>query len=220
MIRHAIDHGVNYVDTACPYHKEMSEPLVEQALEDGYRDRMFLATKLPGWLVNNREDMDKILDVQLARLQTDRIDCYLLLGLMQQGCDRIVPLHLTEFLDDSIADGMIRYTGLSFHDTIPLFKEIVDAYDLTFAQIQYNYMDQEYQAGTKGLRYTAGKGPGMVIIETVRGGLLLRKSRAPRMCGKTCLAETPRLTGRSAGSLAVEVTVALSGIFDHGLAEG
>jgi hypothetical protein len=108
MIRYAIDHGVNYVDTAYPYHEGMSEPLVGRALQDGYRDRVFLATKLPGWLVNNREDMDRYLNEQLARLQTDHIDFYLLHRLMQLGWDHLSPLHVTEFLDDAIADGRIR----------------------------------------------------------------------------------------------------------------
>jgi uncharacterized protein len=175
MIRYAIDNGVNYVDTAYPYHEGMSEPLVGRALLDGYRDRMFLATKLPGWLVKSREDMDRILNEQLARLQTDHIDFYLLHGLMRQGWDHLVPLHVTEFLDDAIADGRIRYAGFSFHDVLLLFKEIVDAYDWTFAQIQYNYMDEDYQAGTEGLRYAAKKGMGIVVMEPVRGGLLAQE---------------------------------------------
>ncbi len=175
MIRSAIDRGVNYVDTAYPYHNGESEPFVGRALADGYRERVNLATKLPSWLIKTREDMDRYLDEQLVRLQTDHIDFYLLHGLVQPFWENLSSLRATEFLDDAIADGRIRYAGFSFHGTLPLFKEIVDAYDWTFAQIQYNYMDEHYQAGTPGLRYAAKKGLGIVIMEPIRGGLLAKE---------------------------------------------
>jgi predicted aldo/keto reductase-like oxidoreductase len=174
MIRYAIDHGVNYVDTAYPYHNGESEPCVGRALADGYREKVNLATKLPSWLVTSRKDMDKYLDEQLGRLRTDHIDYYLVHGLNRLFWDNLSGLGVTDFLDDAIADGRIRYAGFSFHDNTTLFREIVDAYDWTFAQIQYNFMDEQYQAGTAGLNYAAKKGLGMVVMEPIRGGLLAR----------------------------------------------
>jgi predicted aldo/keto reductase-like oxidoreductase len=174
MIRFAIDHGVNYIDTAYPYHNGESEPVVGRALAGGYRDRVHLATKLPSWLIKSREDMDKYLDEQLARLRTDIIDFYLVHGLIRPFWENLSALGVTDFLDDAIADGRIRYAGFSFHDNTKLFKEIVKRYDWTFAQIQYNYMDEHYQAGTEGLKYAAKKGLGIVVMEPIRGGLLAK----------------------------------------------
>jgi predicted aldo/keto reductase-like oxidoreductase len=175
MIRYAIDRGVNYIDTAYPYHHGESEPLVGRVLAGGYRERVYLATKLPVWLIKTREDMDCYLDEQLARLQTDHLDFYLLHGLVEPFWHHLMSLGVTDFLDDALADGRIRYAGFSFHDEIRVFKEIVRAYDWTFAQIQYNFMDEEYQAGTEGLRYAAKKGLGIVVMEPIRGGLLAKE---------------------------------------------
>jgi uncharacterized protein len=175
MIRYAIDHGVNYVDTAYPYHNGASEPFVGRALGDGYRDRVHLATKLPSWLIRSREDMDRYLNEQLERLRTDHIDFYLVHGLVKPFWENLSALRVTEFLDEAISDGRIRYAGFSFHDNFGLFREIVDEYDWTFAQIQYNFMDEHYQAGTAGLRYAAKKGLGTVIMEPIRGGLLAKE---------------------------------------------
>jgi predicted aldo/keto reductase-like oxidoreductase len=172
MIRAAIEGGVNYIDTAYPYHDGESEVVVGKALSEGYRDRVFLATKLPSWLITSREDMDRYLDEQLARLATDHIDFYLLHGLNSEWWKNLVRLGVLEFLDRARADGRIRYPAFSFHDQFPVFKEIVDAYEWTFAQIQYNYMDEQNQAGTQGLRYAAEQGLGVVVMEPLRGGLL------------------------------------------------
>lgn len=172
MLRYAIDHGVNYVDTAYPYHQGQSEPFVGRALRDGYREKVQLATKLPSWLITSRGDMDRFLDEQLDRLQTDRIDFYLVHGLNRPFWDNLSSLGVAGFLDDAIADGRIRYAGFSFHDELPLFREIVDAYDWTFSQIQYNFMDEAYQAGTDGLRYAAEMGLDVMVMEPIRGGSL------------------------------------------------
>jgi predicted aldo/keto reductase-like oxidoreductase len=174
MLRYAIDHGVNYVDTAYPYHNDESEPCVGRALSGGYREKVCLATKLPSWLITSQEDMDNYLNEQLSRLKTDSIDFYLVHGLTRAFWESVSKLGVTEFLDDAIADGRICNAGFSFHDNVSFFKEIVDAYDWTFAQIQYNYMDEHYQAGTEGLEYAAKKGLGVVVMEPIRGGLLAR----------------------------------------------
>ncbi len=175
MLRWAIDHGVNYVDTAYPYHNGESEPFVGRALQDGYRSRVQLATKLPSWLVTTRADMDKYLDEQLKRLQTEQIDFYLVHSLNQASWENMQRLGIGEFLDSTIADGRIRCAGFSFHDQAGVFKKIVDGYDWTFCQIQYNFMDEDYQAGTEGLRYAAARGLGIVIMEPLRGGVLTRE---------------------------------------------
>ena len=176
MVRYAIDRGVNYIDTAYVYHKGQSEPFLGRALADGYREQVNLATKMPVWDVKSRRDMDRILDEQLNRLNTDHIDFYLLHGLSRSSWDDMAALNAGEFLDGAIADGRIRYAGFSFHDNVQVFKDIADAYPWTFAQIQYNYMDEEYQAGTGGLNYAAETGLGIVILEPLRGGLLARET--------------------------------------------
>ncbi len=190
MLRYAIDNGVNYVDTAYPYHNGESEPFVGRALQGGYREKVSLATKLPSWLIKSREDMDRYLNEQLLRLQTDHIDFYLVHGLMKPFWDNLRRLQVTKFLDEAINDGRIRYAGFSFHDEVGLFKEIVDAYDWSFCQIQYNFMDEEYQAGTEGLRYAAGKGLGIVVMEPLRGGMLSKEIPAVSDTWKT--APVPR----------------------------
>ncbi|HEY3272960.1 MAG TPA: aldo/keto reductase [Methanocella sp.] len=171
-IRYAIDYGVNYVDTAWPYHNGESETIVGKVLQDGYREKINLATKLPTWLIEKREDMDKYLDLQLKRLQTDHIDYYLIHALSQDRLDSMVKLGMADFLDDALADGRITYAGFSFHDKPDAFRNCVNAYNWTFCQIQYNYLDEENQAGTEGLKYAAAKGLGVVVMEPLRGGAL------------------------------------------------
>jgi len=172
QVRYAIDHGVNYVDTAWPYHGGQSEPFVGRALQDGYRQKVKLATKLPSWMIQTRADMERYLTAQLARLATDHIDYYLLHSLQGASWDHLHNLGVLEFLDRARKDGRIVHAGFSFHGMAEDFRRIVDAYPWVFCQIQYNYLDQKNQAGTAGLEYAAARGLGVIVMEPLRGGNL------------------------------------------------
>jgi len=174
MLRHAIDHGVNYIDTAYPYHEGKSELIVGRALNDGYRERVRLATKSPTWLLQGAQDFDRILNEQLQKLQTGHIDFYLLHGLNKANWSNVVlKLGLLGLAERALADGRIRHLGFSFHDDYAGFETIVNGSDLwSFCQIQYNYMDTENQAGTRGLRLAAEKGLAVVLMEPLLGGRL------------------------------------------------
>ena len=175
MMRYAIDHGVNYIDTAYPYHEGHSEGIVGNALKDGYREKVKVATKLPVWLVEGARDFDRYLNEQLERLQMEKIDFYLLHGLNSKSWSKVRELGVIRWADGAMADGRFDHLSFSFHDDFEAFKQIVDDYDnWTFAQVQYNYMDVDYQAGRRGVEYAAGRGLPVVVMEPIRGGQLAR----------------------------------------------
>ena len=176
MIRYALDNGVNYLDTGYPYHMGQSERLVGKALKDGYRERMRLATKMPCRMVEKAEDFDRIFSEQMERLDIDKIDYYLLHGLNSGNWYRVRDFGIIQWAEDKMAKGYFDYLGFSFHDTFEMFKEIIDYYDnWVLSQIQYNFMDVDFQAGRKGVEYASGKGLAVVVMEPLRGGRLTKQ---------------------------------------------
>ncbi len=179
LLDHALDQGINYLDTAYPYHGISTSQggsseifLGEYLSESGRREEVNLATKLPTWLLEDEEDPDNFLTEQLKRLQTDYIDFYLLHSIKEKQWFHLEDLGVLDFLDSAVADGRIKYTGFSFHDEADFFKEVVDSYNWDLCQIQYNYLDENIQAGKDGLQYAAENGLGMVIMEPLKGGVL------------------------------------------------
>lgn len=174
LIRHAIDSGVNYLDTAFNYIHGESEKIIGKALQDGYREKAVLATKSPIWMIKSPEDFDSLLAKQMGRLQTDFIDCYLLHCVTKNDWNkRVVPNGVLESLQKAKADGRVGAIGFSFHDDIDFFKEVADAIEWDFCQIQLNYLDQEFQGGTQAARYAKEKGMGVIVMEPLRGGHLV-----------------------------------------------
>ena len=180
MLYRAIEGGVNYIDTAYPYHQKASEPFLGRALQGGWRQRVRLATKMPHWMMSGPEEFDRYFDEQLAKLQTDYVDFYLLHGLDKRSWAKLKGWDVFAWAEKRIAEGRIHHLGFSFHDDLATFKDIVDGYDWSFCQIQYNYMDIEEQAGTQGLQYAASKGLAVVVMEPLLGGKLAARQADTR----------------------------------------
>ncbi|WP_319643016.1 aldo/keto reductase [Methanovulcanius yangii] len=217
LVREAIEAGVNYIDTAMPYHNGESESFLGRALADGYREKVYLATKLPPWSVEAREDMDRLLVTQLAKLRTDHIDYYLLHSLTRRSWERMRDLGVIEFLETAKEKGRIRHIGFSFHDNPEAFREVVDAYAWDFCQIQYNILDECHQAGTAGLEYAAARGLGVIIMEPLRGGHLARAvpDEVRAIEAETGVSRTPAEWALRWIWNRPEVTVVLSGMSDE-----
>lgn len=175
MIRRAIDGGVNYVDTAFLYHGGVSEKVVGKALKDGYRQKTYLATKSPVYLIKEAGDFEEFLETQLERLEEKHIDFYLLHALNKNTWRDVVLRHgLLTKMEKAKEEGKIGHIGFSFHDEYGVFTEILNGYSRwEFCQIQLNYLDTAYQAGLKGLEAAAARDMGVIVMEPLRGGKLV-----------------------------------------------
>jgi uncharacterized protein len=214
MIRYAVDHGVNYIDSAWGYHRGNSEVVIGKALQDGYREKVKVATKLPVPEITGPEDFDRILNEQLKRLQNKPIDFYLLHGLNKMSWPKVRNMGVMKWAEGALADGRILHLGFSFHDSFDVFQEIIGAYDnWTLCQIQYNYMDEQTQAGTRGLEYAHKKGLAVVVMEPIRGGRLARPpEKVAKIWAEAPVKRTPPEWALRWVWNHPEVTLALSGM--------
>ncbi|WAI02359.1 aldo/keto reductase [Methanogenium organophilum] len=217
LIRAATVGGINYIDTAVPYHMGTSEAFVGRALAGKYREQVKVATKLPPWTTHSRADMDATLAAQCSRLKTHSIDYYLLHSLNRENWDKLLTLGVMNFLDEAEKSGRIKNAGFSFHGDPETFQEIVDARDWVFCQIQYNILDEEHQAGTRGLRYAAKNDLAVMVMEPLRGGML---ANTVPPAAQACYDAAP--VQRSPATHALrwvmnhpDVTVVLSGMSDE-----
>lgn len=172
MMDRAIAAGVNYIDTAYPYHDGESELVVGRVMKKYDRGSFYLATKLPCWMVKEAADVRKLCDEQLGKLQTEYIDFYLMHALNGKRFDELAEMGCIQELEQLQREGKIKYLGFSFHDGYEAFEHIISYRAWDFCQIQLNYMDAEEQAGLKGYRLAEEKGVPLVIMEPVKGGTL------------------------------------------------
>ena len=174
-VMYAIESGVNYFDTAYIYPG--SEALIGEIFEkNNVRDKVKIATKLPHYLVKNREGLDKIFNEELKRLRTDYIDYYFMHMLTDiDAWNRMIDLGILEWIEEKKKSGAIRQVGFSYHGNSDMFIKLLDAYDWEFCMIQYNYMDEHSQAGRRGLNYAHKKGLPVMIMEPLRGGRLVNR---------------------------------------------
>jgi uncharacterized protein len=176
MLRYAVDHGANYVDTAYVYHEGQSEVWLAEALKDGYRDKVKVATKMPFWKAEKPADLDRLFAEQQERTQLESFDFYLLHSVDDDNWPKLLEVGALDWAARALADGRIGHLGFSFHGSDGLFPQVIGASDLwTFCQIQFNYMDEDAAPGTKGLRLAVERGLAVIVMEPVRGGMLARR---------------------------------------------
>jgi predicted aldo/keto reductase-like oxidoreductase len=171
IIRYAVEHGINYLDSAFVYVN--SEELLGEALAGGLREKVYLATKSPSWIIESADDYEKFLDEELRRLRTDYVDVYLLHNQFPRHWEKSKRFDAFGFLDRMVQKGKVRYTGFSLHDNTAAFKEIAAAYNWDCAQIQMNILDPTTQVGLEGLAWGAARDLAMVVMEPLRGGFIV-----------------------------------------------
>ncbi|AOY78043.1 aldo/keto reductase [Clostridium formicaceticum] len=215
VVRYAIDQGINYVDTAYPYHLNgNAEGALKEILSDGYREKVYLGDKLSIWVCDTYEDCEKMFESQLERTGSDYFDLYFLHSLDSNFWAKAKKLNVFKLFDKLKTEGKIKHIGFSFHDKYELFEEIVNAYDWEFCIMQLNYMDTDYQAGLRGLEYAASKGLGVLIMEPLKGGQLAKE---PPESVKEIWAKSERIMSPAARGISFllnrpEVSCILSGM--------
>ncbi len=172
MLEQAFEGGINYFDTAYGYHNGESETFLGEALQGHARDSYYLADKMPMWVLKSPEQARDVFQEQLDKCQTRYFDFYLMHSLTKNNYDKAKKFKTIEYLFEEKAAGRIKHLGFSFHDDYELFEEIVQAYPWDFCQIQFNYMDENYQAGLKGLKFAAAHGLDVIVMEPLKGGKL------------------------------------------------
>lgn len=213
LLDHAYASGITYFDTAYPYHNGTSEAFVGKAMKKYDRKSYYLATKLPVWKVEKTEDVRAIFEEQLANLQTDYFDFYLLHALDQERWDKIQRLKMVEECEKLQAEGKIRFFGFSFHDEYPVFETILTARDWDFCQLQLNYIDQDIQQGIKGYELASERNVPVVVMEPIKGNQLaaLPKEMTDKFTALDPDASTASWAFRWVGTLS-NVSVILSGM--------
>ena len=210
----AYENGVNYYDTAYIYPG--SEEAMGKILEkNGIRDKVNIATKLPHYTVRKKEQIEKIFQEELKRLRTDHVDYYLMHMLNDVNAwERMKTFGIEDWIREKKASGQIREIGFSYHGNSDAFQKILDAYDWDFCQIQYNYMDENSQAGRTGLQAAAAKGLAVIIMEPLRGGSLVKNlpKAATKLIESYPVQKSPAAWGFSWLFDQPEVTVVLSGM--------
>lgn len=173
QIYHAIDKGINFIDTAYLYGD--SEKFLGEILQGEYKDRVMISTKMPAIQIKKYEDMEKVLDEQLDRLKRDYIDYYLVHSVDLKSMNRLLKKDLIKFLNKARSEGKIRYVGFSYHGPRDEFETVLDGYDWDVVMVQYNYFDENIQASMEGIEYAASKGIGVFVMEPLKGGILAGK---------------------------------------------
>ena len=215
LVRHAIDSGVNYVDTAYPYHLNgTSEKALKEILADGYREKVYLGDKLSVWTCETYEECEEMFNSQLERTGSDHFDLYFLHSMDSLFWERAKQLNVFKLFDKLIAEGKIKHIGFSFHGKYELFEEIVNAYHWEFCLLQINYMDTDYQAGIKGLEYANKKGLGVLVMEPLKGGQLANEppKSVKEIWAKSNFDLSPAERGISFALNRAEVSCVLSGM--------
>ncbi len=172
LIRHAIDNGVNYFDTAHVYLNERCDAVLGEALTGGYREKVMVASKIPPRYVKSEDDFNRILDIQLEKLQSDFMDVLLCHSLNKESYQQALDVGMFDMMEKAKANGKIKYLGFSFHDDYDLFKRIVDSHDWAMCNVQMNILDHDFQATTQGIQYAHDKGLAVCVMEPLRGGAL------------------------------------------------